>query len=337
MPSLSLQQYLFKELKKRIPKHSSIELELRRILDKDLIEVLDIINFQKELSLNDAKKICDEYGIYLDQIMSFEAKVIPFRFNAIDYNLHSLQEYFHAILAELRKVNNWGPRQLIYAANDIPVFSLFQFPDLAAFKLYFWAKAYYNLPSFKNRQFSIYEIDKINLLLGEQAWRQYLKMPSIEIWSSEIVSHVLKQIFHAFKHNYFKNNEEAIHICEQVKLLLDHIEQQAETGRKHHPNNYPPIKENYQLFFNEVAITHNTLHFSSEDTDVTFILQNALNYLVTDNMAFCLKSRAWLENLMSNSTQISAQNDLLRKNFFNQLRDNVEFVQLEILKEIRNL
>ncbi len=331
MASLTLQQKLFKELRKRIPKHSSLELELARILKLEFIEVLEIVNYQKELSLNDAKKLVDDFGISLDGLSALAPSVVPFRFKAMDYNLHSMRDYFHAVLSELRNVNGWGPRRLTYAANDFPVFTLFQFPDLAAFKLYFWGKTVYDIPSFRDRPFSLYEIDKINLRLGEQAWRQYLKMPSIEIWSSDIVSNVLKQIFHAWKMNYFKEAEGPIHICNQVLELLDHIKIQAEQGRKYHPNNYPPVRENYQLFYNEVSIASNTILFSSEDIDVAFLLPNALNYLVTDNQAFCLKTEAWLHTMIEKSTPISIHNPELRENFFNQLKENVLFVKERIL------
>ncbi len=326
MASLTLQQKLFKELRKRIPKHSSLELELSRILGKEFIDVLDIINYQSELSLNDAKKLTDAFGLSLEQLDRYQPSVVPFRFRAIDYNLHSMRDYFHAVLTELRNVDGWGPRRLIYAANDFPVFTLFQFPDLAAFKLYFWGRTVYDIPAFRNRQFSLHEIDKINLQLGEQAWRQYLKMPSIEIWSSDIVSRVLKQIFHAWKFDYFREKDGAIHICNQVLELLEHIRQQAEQGRKFHPNNYPPKRENYQLYYNEVSISNNTIFFSSEDIDVSFILQNALNYLVTDNPAFCWKTEAWLQTMIEKSTIISIHNPELRENFFNQLKENVLFV-----------
>ncbi len=331
MASLSLQQKLFKEIRKRIPKHSSLELELSRILAKPFIEILEIINYQTELSLNDAKKLADAFGFSIDRLSTYQPSVVPFRFRAMDYNLHSMRDYFHAILSELRNVDGWGPRRLIYAANDFPVFSLFQFPDLAAFKLYFWGRTVYDMPAFRDRQFSLYEIDKINLQLGERAWRQYLKMPSIEIWSSDIVNNVLKQIFHAWKFGFFKENDGAIHICNQVIALLDHIEIQAEQGRKFHPNNYPPKRENYQLFYNEVSISNNTILFSSEDIDVAFILQNALNYLVTDNQAFCLKTEAWLNTMINKSTPISIHNPELRENFFKQLKGNIDFVKQRIL------
>lgn len=330
MSELSLQQRLFKELRKRIPKHSSLELELARVLGKEFIEILDIINYQTELSLNDAKKLTDHFKISIDQLTVHQPSVVPFRFKALDFNLHSLSDYFHSILSELRSVDGWSPRRLIYAANDFPVFTLFQFPELAAFKLYFWGKTVYDLPVFRDRQFSLNEINKGNLQLGERAWRQYLKMPSIEIWSSDIVSNVLKQIFHAWKFGFFQKKEDALLVCDQVILLLDHIQLQAEQGRKFHPNNYPPKRENYQLYYNEVSISNNTILFSSEDIDVAFILQNALNYLVTDNPAFCLKTEAWLHTMINKSTLISIHNDELRNNFFSSLKENVLFVKERI-------
>ncbi len=330
MPSLSLQQRLFKEIRKRIPKHSSMELEMGRVLGKPFLEILEIINYQKELSLNDAKKLADHFGLSIDRLTEFQPSVVPFRFKALDYNLHSLRDYFYAVLSELRSVDGWGPRKLIYAANDFPVFTLFQFPELAAFKLYFWGRTIYDLPVFRDRPFSLKEIDKINLQLGERAWRQYLKMPSIEIWSSDIVGQVLKQIFHAWKYGYFREKEDALLVCDQVNLLLDHIRLQAEQGRKFHPDNYPPKRENYQLYYNEVSISNNTILFSSEDIDVAFILQNALNYLVTDNPAFCLKTEAWLSTMIEKSTLISIHNEGLRNNFFDSLKENVTFVKERI-------
>ncbi len=323
----NIQSLLFEAIRKRLPQHVPLEMKLAELLELEPMDIPSIISGETALSLEQAKKLGDAFQISLDGLTELKPSVIPFRFRALDYNLHSLRDYFTAILHELKSVDNWGPRRLIYAASDFPIFTLFQFPDLAAFKLYFWGRTVYDIESFKERKFSLEDVDKENLRLGEQAWRQYLKMPSIEIWSSDIVNKVLKQVFHAYKFGYFSKKEEAAHICDQITALLNHIEIQAQLGRKYHPDNYPPKRENYQLYYNEVSVSNNTVLFSSEDTDVSFVLQNALNYLVTDNRGFCLKTEAWLNSLIDKSTPISIHNQELRDNFFRQLRGNVAFVR----------
>ncbi len=328
--SKSLQALLFEKIKTYVPEHSVLELEIAKVLGCKAEDIFSMLRGQGELSLNDAQKLVQHYAISLDHLQEAKPSVIPFRFRAIDYNLVSLEDYFKALLNELKAVDVFGPRKLTYAANDFPIFSLFQFPLLAAFKLYFWGRTVYNLPSFQSEPFDIKNINTTNLKLGERAWRQYLKMPSVEVWSSDIVNNVLKQIFHAWKYNFFKDKKDALAICDKITALLKHIEKQAELGRKFHPKNYPPKRENFQLYYNEVSISNNTILFATEDLSIAFVLQNTLNYLVTDHRIFCLQTDAWLKNLVQKSTLISLQNEDLRKNFFEKLNQNIEFVKAEI-------
>jgi hypothetical protein len=326
-----LQQLLLDAIKEQLPSHQPLEVALAQVLGHDdLALAYAWVRNQSSLSLNDAQLLADHFGLSLGHLADAQPSVVPFRFRAIGYNIATLHDYFTAILEELQRTDVLGLRRLTIGTNDFPIFTLFQFPELAAFKLYFWGRTVYDLPAFAKRRFDLDEIDTAHLRLGEQAWRQYLKMPSLEIWSSDIVNNSLKQVYHAWRFGLFAKRSDALNVLDKMDELLQHIALQAELGRKFHPKNYPPKNENFQLFYNEAAISANTLLFSSEEVNVAFLVHNTLNYLVTEHPTFCLQMDIWLKNLQQKSLPISLQNDDLRKNFFEQLRQNVDYVRVQI-------
>lgn len=327
---MTLQERLFRAIQSKIPEFIPLELELAKVTGKDTETVFKWVRGLAEIPLNDAYLLAQKFDLSLGTLGEAHPSIVSFRFQAFGYNLHTIQDYFEAILQELKNVDVIGPKQLFYAANDFPVFSLFQFPELAAFKLFFWGKEVYHLPAFAKRKFDLDEINTSNLKLGEKAWRKYLKMPSVEIWSSDIVNNGLKQVFFAWRNGIFAKKEDALLICDQIMALLDHSEKQAGLGRKFHPDNYPPKRENFQLFYNEVAIVNNSLLFKSEDFSVAFVIQETLNYLVTDHPTFCLKTEMRFKQLLQKSTPISIQNEELRTIFFQKLRENVAYVKGQI-------
>jgi hypothetical protein len=324
------QQQLFQLIKSKMLPHVILEQEIAKVLKIDLMAAYALLRHQELLSLDHALHLAQHFGIALNQLQSDTPVQTPFHFIGFDYNVNNLEDYFATILNEFNKVDLFGERKMIYVASELPLFGIFQFPELAAFKLFFWGKTVYNLAEFKNKRFEVDFLSNELLEIGENAWQQYLKFPSTEIWSSNIVNDILTQIYFFWKYRIFKTKRDAILICDKVIELLNQVEMQARIGKKFHPLHQLPKEENFVMYYNDVSVSNNTILVQTQNRKLVFVSQNALNYLTTDNDIFYLQTQRWTRNLIENSIKISKSNDKLRANFFHQMKGNIEFIKQEI-------
>lgn len=329
-----MQKRLFEKIRAKIPTHHPAEFEVAGVLGITVNDAFALMRGQSQLTLDAAYKLANRYGLSLDSLEQDSPSVIPFQFRAFDYNIKDLDDFFIGILEEFRNMDMFGTRKLIYAASEFPLFTLFQFPVLAAFKLFFWGKTVYDLPEFKKAKFYVPKKQNATLLLGERSWKQYLKIDSVEIWSSEIVNAVLKEVYYCWSHGLFQSKEDALQVCDSILELLEHTEHQASIGKKFHPDRNPPKKQNFQLFYNDVSVSNNTIMITSERKKMVFVSQNTLNYLITDNQIFHTQTQVWLHRLTNQSINITGKrNGPRRRNFFSRLKSNVSFVKEEIDNE----
>lgn len=324
------QQQFFQLIKAKIPTHTTVEQEIAKALSIDLMKAFALVRHQEPLSLDATIQLAQHFGISLNDLQSDSVLQTPFHFIGFDYNVNNLDEYFSTILNEFNKVDLFGERKMVYVASEFPLFSIFQFPELAAFKLFFWGKTVYNLPAFKNKRFDVHFLSDELLEIGADAWQQYLKFPSTEIWSSNIVNDILTQIYFFWKYRIFKTKRDALLICDKVIELLNHVEMQARIGKKFHPLDELPKDENYTMYYNDVSVSNNTILVETTNRKLVFVSQNALNYLTTDNEIFFIQTQRWTRNLIENSIKISQTNNKLRANFFQQMKGNIEFIKQEI-------
>jgi hypothetical protein len=327
---MSVQSQLFRQLRQRIPAHLSAENEISKLLNLTLEQAFQVMRGVVPLTLDQADTLSRTYSISLDALRPSAPTFMSFRFHAVNYDKASLEEYFDTVMDEIKNIDLYGTRQLHYAASDLPIFTLFQFPELSAFKLFYWGKHVYHLPAFAEAKLSLKHFPQEVLLGAERTWKQYLKIPSVEVWSSEVVNNILREIMALWHYGDFASKNDALKVCNQVADLLDQVEEQARIGTKFHPYLPVPNKANYTLYYTEVGINNNNLLVRSETGTTAYVTQNELNFLQTDNEAFLLQQQRWFHGLISGAELISQANTELRTTFFNRLRENIDWVREEI-------
>ncbi len=327
---MELQKLLFRRVRSRIPAHLAAENEVAKLLSISLEEAFKLMRCVSAISLDQAEKLAATYSIALDNLRPQSPTFLPFQYNAINYNMSSLEEYFDSVMDEIKNIDLYGTRQLYYAASDLPVFALFQFAELSAFKLFYWGKHVYDLPAFSDAKFAIRHFPQESLASAERSWKQYLKIPSVEVWSSEVINNILREVFTLWQRGEFLYRSDALLICDQIGEMIDHIAAQAACGKKFHPYMPLPTKENYTLYYNEIGINNNALLVRSDTGTTAYVCQNELNFLHTENEIYCLQTQRWFFQLMGNSELISQTNTELRERVFAQMHQNVAYVKAQI-------
>jgi hypothetical protein len=206
---------------------------------------------------------------------------------------------------------------MIFAAKDIPVFHYFRFPEMSAFKIFFWLKSIIKDPQYAQRLFDDSSISKEMIDSGRAIWKAYSNIPSIEIWTEEAVNDTLKQIGFFYECGYFSSRDQPILLCDQLIQLNNLIREEAAEGKK-------STGVSFSLYENEILIADNTVLAKMGDKRSVYINYNSLNLLTTLQESFCERTETYLNNLIKNSILISATAARERNKFFNKMNERVE-------------
>jgi len=320
-----IQQKFLEQVRNKLPNKFSFAEIVAEDLNISIDSAYRRIRGETILSFKEVRTLCVKYGVSLDSIIAGAHDSVVFNYRAINPDTFDFDKYLSSITANLATMNSFKVRELIYAAKDIPLFYLYMFDKLSAFKIFFWSKNIFQFPDFKRRKFSFEEIPGQTIALGKNIWKQYLTIPSIEIWSDESINVTLKQIKFYRECDIFESDEVMLELCEDILKLIDHLERMAELGYKFDPDNRMENPEcYYKLYYNEILISDNTVFFQMDDIKVTHLGHNVLNILTSTDPLFCNNTHQTMMNVIKNSTLISVASEKVRSQFFNSMRKKVE-------------
>ncbi len=329
-PQSSIQEILFQSIKNKLAPNISFVHELSELLGISYDSAYRRIRGEKELSLEELKSICLHYNISVDALFNFKSNHVIFNSMAIGENGFNIENWLQSLLFAIKKIHAAKEREIIYAAKDIPVFYFFEFPEIAAFKIYFWNKTLIPASGYENTKLTLESPESL-YETGRQLLNHYIKIPTTEIWSEETISSILRQIEYCFVSGFFARTEDVFRLCDVLEAWLDHVKLQAECGSQfRHGSPCEGIENSYKLFNNEVLVSDNTILVSTDGFKTSYNTYNVINQLITTNPVFCSQVENSLRNLMQKSTMISGTSAKERHRFFNILHEKVNALRAKI-------
>ena len=229
-------------------------------------------------------------------------------------------------LAQLKFINSFQRKQMLYLCKDLPIWHFYLFPEIAAFKTFFWIKTLLNDPAYSDKSFSLaaYPFDDC-FAIGQQLIREYNQIPCLELWNLESINSTLSQIVYYRDAGIFANNADLDAVIHSFDRTLDHLYQQAVKGVKFMPGDTDvSYRSPVQLYINEVVIGSNTILAEIDNAKLSFITYNVFHHLVTKDDRFNESAFRSFNNLVSRSTLISGTGEKDRNRFFKILRDRVQ-------------
>ena len=330
-----IQNFLFRRIKELIPASHSLVDQVAELLGVSNDSAYRRIRGETSLSLKETAILLKHFQIPAEVLLgNGDNSSVIFNYK-VSHGLDAdFDQYLQGILNDLRNIAKAENREIIYAAKDIPIFHHFLFPELAAFKIFFWMKSVMNVPSYSKKMFNREEIDKTFFERGKEILALYEKIPATEIWSEETLNSTVKQIEYCWDSGFFKTKEDALFLCEQLNSMMQHIQKQAELGMKFHPAHTPMHQEegNYQLYYNEMLIGNNNILVTAGGSQITYLTHNVLNYLITSNAAFCKETEESLKSLIKKSVLISGVSEKQRNQFFRKALGLIEQLAEKIRK-----
>jgi hypothetical protein len=323
------------QLKSAMPSNISIVDELADLLNVSNDSAYRRMRGETSLTIDEIAIICKKFKISFDSFIQQEdSAYVNFKYNPMGVNNTGFQDYFTGMLADLEHVAKFEDKQIIFAAEDIPVFHHFAYPELTSFKMFYWNKSIIGAPGFEDKKFSL---DAINYELKDIAksiLETYSHIPSIEIWSDDTVNSTFKQIEFYWDSGIFESKETALLICELVGKIINRIKLQAEMSTKIGLNGEKIGKENsYQLYQSDVMIGNNCVLVDVAGNKSTYLSYHTFNTILTSHPNFCEETDFWLKNLIKKSNLISGVAEKNRYRYFKKIEDTLAKIVAKIESE----
>jgi len=326
MNATDLQQQLFNHLKSVLPPHISMVDELTDLLQISYDSVYRRIRGEKPLALNELRQICEHYHISLDQVLQLQNDAVVFKAPDINHNGLPFEEYLKGMHAQLKYFNSFKEKKMLYFCKDMTFFHFFLFPEIAAFKTFFWIKTILNNPAYGQKNFSLQEFAfKDCLSIGQQIIDEYNRIPSVELWNYESINSSISQIQFYRDSGMFANAADLEIVVDSLDRTLDHIQLQVGTGCKFLPGQSDVAhRASVEFYVNEVVLGNNTILVELDGVRHSYITYNVLSYLESRDVRFNEKSFASFNTILSRSNLISVTGERERNKFFRSLKEKVQ-------------
>ena len=315
-----LQEYLFQRIKEKLPVEASLADVVSELLHVSNDSAYRRIRGETPLVLEEAKLLCEAFNLSLDQALNSKENSVVFTAFNLNNDNYSFKSYLKDILHNLKVVASFDQKELIYLTKDFSIFHNFLSRPLFAFRYFFWMKSILQHPDFVPLKFSMDILTKDIEDIGEQIIRTYNTIPSTEIWNTECVNSTISQIEYYREAGYFVSDSDLEKIYSSLRDTIEHLRTQADTGCKFYPGENPDYqKSNFQFYYNRVVLGDNTIMTILNGKKILYLNYDVLNYMVTQDEAFCNDVYSKLQNLMRRATILSNVSEKQRNIFFNIL------------------
>jgi len=318
----SLQKQFFNHLKTTLPKHVSLADSMGELLGLSQDSVYRRIRGEKPLTLDEIKLLCEHFHVSLDQVLQIRNSTVVFQAPALENQNNEFVVYLKGLLGWMNNFNSYERREMFYLSKDVPIFHFFHYPELAAFKAFFWKKSIINHPDYKDAVFTLdHYAQKEEFALGQSLIKAYNELPSTEIWNMECINSTVRQIEYYRDAGLFANTADVAVVLESYEKTLSHIKLQVDKGRKFiHGLGEAAYRAPLKLYINELILGNNTILVELNGRKLSFITYNVLDYMHTGDPRFSEIVFNNFHTLASRSTLISETGERERNRFFNSLR-----------------
>lgn len=312
-------QSVFIEILKRLaPGNLNLAEEVSQLLGISADSTYRRLRGETELTLNETVMLCRHFDIPLEALNHELPDVVTFKINKLSDSVNSFSGYLDGLEKDLINILKSEGNNLHYAAEDLPLFYHFFFPELARFKMIYWTKSIMNVSSYQGYKVEDMQFPDDWVGRAKGISELFAKVPTIEIWNEDTIKSTLQQIKFYWEAGFFKEKETMQNVMGEFKALIDMVHKQAEVGHKYNPWKGQYSQTPYSLYISDLMIGNNCVFFSAGEKRSSYIGYNSFNYMRTANHYFNDQVQKWLQNLIGKSTLVSAVAEKHRNQFFKE-------------------
>lgn len=138
MSSNVLQQQLFRQIRSMLPANMSFADAIADLLGISVDSAYRRIRGEKSISFEEIQKLSAHYRISLDAMLKIDSKSTVFHGTWLGPDNFNFEQYLKNLLLLASDINRGTNKMIWYEAKDFPPFHYFHYPELAAFKYFFW-------------------------------------------------------------------------------------------------------------------------------------------------------------------------------------------------------
>jgi hypothetical protein len=291
----------FQAISQSLPEYQNLAQNVAEVLGISTNEAYKKVRGISNLSLPQLVKLSDAFGTPFSYHPKDLASV-SFNYLYMDRQTPNMLAYLQDLLQNLKAIRQRADKHIILATDDIPIFHFFKYPELACFKLFFWA----DNPAVKFDEAAVSdEVVAVALELNSI----YLEIPSTEIWAKDAVYGTIDQLHYAFEAGHIADKALAEKMVEQIRYCLIDMNMYAIGAKKtidpKHSFNWYTCDVlgslAYLVEFKESMLCYNRF--------------NTFNYLKTDDQFYCRQTKEWMQGLIRKSVAFSGQGEKYRNKF----------------------
>lgn len=325
MTATTAQDFLIQRIKELLPTENSMVDTLSELLNVSNDSAYRRIRGETPLILDEAKKLCDHFGISLDELLKVEKNSTLFQHIRVDTTNYQYEEYLKDLIKKLQDTNSFKSRELIYRTKDVPIFHNFYFKPLIAFRYFFWMKSIIRHPVYIDKEFEINCVPSEIVKLSQDLLLEYNKTPSTEIWNTECINAAITQVEFYKDSGYFAATADIKSIYDSLEETFVHLKNVVEYGNKFMPGENPDQQNaNLKFFYNRAMLGDNAVLIITDQVKTAFINYDGLNYLQSIDKSFCDPLYEDLNQQMKRATIISQTSEKQRNIFFNILLSKIQ-------------
>jgi len=320
-----IQTTLLSIVKQKIAKDDNIGNVLSELLNISIDAAYRRNRNDTPFTIYEVKKICKHFNISFDNLSEVKENQVLFDYSPLYNYDFSFDTYLDGLLAALKELGSCTNPSITLTANNIALFQLLNFPHLTRFRLYFWAKTHLQIEEYQNELFQEEKLTEHAYSVGYEILQRYVKIPTIECYDPEFLKGFMRQIQYYSSAHLFKDPEYPLQLMDEIKMMADHIKEQAILGKKFIYRQQPPADGNdYDLYLNDTINADNTFYYSSKEQNGIYLVHNHLNFLHTSKPTYVKESKSILDKQLANPSLISKINEKERNAFFHKLDKTIE-------------
>lgn len=322
----AIQHLFFDSIRGRLPDHISMVHEISETLEISYDSAYRKMRGDKNLAIEEMKILSLKYGISIDTLFGRNNNDIHFQPFNFRLEENGFEEWLNLRIKEIYRINECQNKELIMVARDLPIFYYFDFPKLAAFKIYFWGKMLFHYADYHYKKFDISDIPEKLISIGNQLLSAYNSIASTEIWCRETFTRLIQQIEFCMVSGFFKHKNDAEVLFDNVEALIRHMQQQTELGYKFNFGNQvkEDNEENFRVYINEVMLIDNSVLSIKDGFKTILMTHNSLDVLKTTDPVFCNQIEHSLRSIMKTGNHISGTSGMESKRFFTPLFEKLD-------------
>lgn len=326
-PERTVQQDFINKLKLALPSNLSLVDELSDILHVSSDSAYRRIRGETALTIDEVSTLCAHYRIPFDQFTQGTSgkSSVTFHYSHLSSDFEKFEEYLSSLIAQMETIRKTDPKEIIWCAEDVPIFHHFKHPKLSAFKLFYWSKSILNAPQYEGKKFDPEIVPESSKEKVHRIYELYQKIPSIEVWTEDTLNSTLKQVEYYAESGLFNSISEAQEIVDEIESLVKSMERQVAKSVKF-SGDAPAVGDDveFKLYFSDLMVGNNCILITAGTSKVCYLSINTFNSMATTNTGFNEETDRWVRNIISKSALLSGVSEKQRMKFFKLLYNKID-------------